>query len=104
MQGDIVKIIDTNKTVVAMYGYDDWGKLTTAESSLTAVGQLNPIRYCGYYYDPETGRFVNADDPALTLVSPTATFDKNLYAYCDNNPVMRADNGGAFWNVQQVQL
>ncbi|MBR6646570.1 MAG: hypothetical protein IKM61_00130 [Eubacteriaceae bacterium] len=76
MQGDIVKIIDTNKTVVATYEYDDWGKLTTAESSLTAVGQLNPFRYRGYYYDsesglyylnsryydPETGRFISAYD------------------------------------------
>jgi len=24
--------------------------------------------------------------------------DKNLYAYCDNNPVIRADRGGDFWN------
>ena len=23
--------------------------------------------------------------------------DKNLFAYCDNNPVTRADNGGEFW-------
>ena len=25
--------------------------------------------------------------------------DKNLYAYCDNNPVMRVDNGGEFWDT-----
>ena len=25
--------------------------------------------------------------------------DKNLYAYCDNNPVMRADNSGEFWHI-----
>ena len=25
--------------------------------------------------------------------------DKNLYAYCDNNPVMRVDNGGQFWGL-----
>ena len=25
--------------------------------------------------------------------------DKNLYAYCDNNPVSRADDGGEFWNI-----
>ncbi len=113
LQGDIVKIIDSNKTVVATYEYDDWGKLLVSEDSLTAVGKLNPFRYRGYYYDtesslyylnsryydPETGRFVNADDPALTLISPTATFDKNLYAYCDNNPVIRSDSGGAFWNI-----
>ena len=23
--------------------------------------------------------------------------DKNLYAYCDNNPVMRVDHSGEFW-------
>ena len=26
-----------------------------------------------------------------------ALTDKNLYAYCDNNPVMRVDHGGEFW-------
>ena len=25
--------------------------------------------------------------------------DKNLYSYCDNNPVMRVDNGGMFWDT-----
>ena len=25
--------------------------------------------------------------------------DKNLFAYCDNNPVMRKDGGGEFWTV-----
>lgn len=24
--------------------------------------------------------------------------DKNLFAYCDNNPIMRADKDGEFWN------
>jgi hypothetical protein len=28
-----------------------------------------------------------------------ALTDKNLFAYCDNNPVMRADNGGEFWHI-----
>ena len=27
-----------------------------------------------------------------------ALTDKNLYAYCDNNPVMRVDGDGEFWN------
>lgn len=26
-----------------------------------------------------------------------ALTDKNLYAYCDNNPVMRVDEDGEFW-------
>ncbi len=25
--------------------------------------------------------------------------DKNLFAYCDNNPVTRADHGGDFWHI-----
>ena len=28
-----------------------------------------------------------------------ALTDKNLYAYCDNNPVMREDNGGYAWEI-----
>lgn len=31
--------------------------------------------------------------------TPMAYTDKNLYAYCDNNPVMRVDNGGEFWDT-----
>ena len=26
-------------------------------------------------------------------------YDKNLYAYCDNNPVIRVDYGGAVWHL-----
>ena len=28
-----------------------------------------------------------------------ANWDKNLFAYCDNNPVNRKDDGGQCWNV-----
>ena len=27
------------------------------------------------------------------------TSDKNLYNYCDNNPIIRKDEEGAFWNI-----
>lgn len=30
-------------------------------------------------------------------ISPMALTDKNLYAYCDNNPVVRMDVSGEFW-------
>ena len=29
----------------------------------------------------------------------TALTDKNLYAYCDNNPVVRKDTGGEYWET-----
>ena len=32
-------------------------------------------------------------------VSPTSLSEKNLYAYCDNNPVVRKDAGGEFWTI-----
>ena len=49
------------------------------------------------YYDPTTGRFVNADDTDTLTATPMGLTDKNLFAYCDNNPVMRADDGGDYW-------
>jgi hypothetical protein len=30
--------------------------------------------------------------------------DKNLFAYCDNNPVMRADYDGEFWQLAGVTI
>ena len=73
----------------------------------------NPFRYRGYYYDtetgfyylnsryydPVTGRLISMDDASVVTASPTALTDKNLFAYCDNNPVMRVDNGGEFWDI-----
>ena len=35
----------------------------------------------------------------MLTATPTALTDKNLYAYCDNNPVNRSDAGGAFWET-----
>jgi RHS repeat-associated protein len=49
------------------------------------------------YYDPEIGRFISADNIDLVLASQTVLTDKNLYAYCDNNPVIRMDEDGYFW-------
>ena len=51
------------------------------------------------YYDPETGRFVNADDTdVLTSSLDVPNQDKNLFAYCDNDPVNRVDYGGDRWS------
>ena len=51
------------------------------------------------YYDPNVGRFLSPDNANLLLASPRALTDKNLYAYCDNNPVMRTDDNGDFWHI-----
>lgn len=46
------------------------------------------------YYDPEIGRFINADG----LVSTgQGVVSNNMFAYCGNNPISRKDPIGQFW-------
>ena len=45
------------------------------------------------YYNPELGRFINADDIECLGADGTLT-GNNLYAYCANNPVNRTDSSG----------
>ena len=35
----------------------------------------------------------------MLTATPMGLTDKNLFAYCDNNPVMREDCDGAFWDI-----
>ena len=73
---DVTQIRSVYGTVVVEYSYDAWGNiLYTSGMYADTLGQENPIRYRGYYYDFETGfyylqsryydpamgRFINAD-------------------------------------------
>ena len=56
LQGDVTGIYDANGQLVVQYAYDAWGKLLSVTGSkASTIGQANPIRYRGYYYDNETG-------------------------------------------------
>ena len=109
--GDVVGLVDSSNKVVVRYQYNSWGKVTSSEdTSGVSLATLNPFRYRKYvydpetglyclgsrYYDPEVGRFVNADDPGTIFAKPQELYNKNLYAYCDNNPVIREDIQGYF--------
>ena len=48
------------------------------------------------YYDPETCRFINADNYEL-ISQLSSTYELNLYTYCGNNPIMRVDETGEGW-------
>ncbi len=111
LQGDITHIYNECGCLVAKYVYDAWGNHVVTVD-VDGIGTLNAFRYRGYYYDTETGlyyvssryydpkvgRFISPDTTDVLTATPGALTDKNLYAYCDNNPVMRVDNGGDFGN------
>lgn len=104
LQGDVIRIIDLAGTEVASYVYDAWGNIKDTKGDPT-VRELNPIRYWGYvydtetslyylqsrYYDPLTGRFLNADVYCDT--GTDTTLSTNMFAYCENNSVNYIDNG-----------
>ena len=94
--------------------YDAWGNVLRSTQIATggsAANNVNPFRYRGYYYDTETqlyylqsryynpqwGRFLNADGYFST---GTGLLGHNMYAYCNNNPVMEYDPSGKFpWHI-----
>ena len=118
LQGDILRLVDGNGKTATEYEYDSWGSLTAVKgengedirNEAGHIGNINPFRYRGYYYDsetgfyylgsryydPEVGRFISADTTDILGASGNL-YDKNLYAYCDNNPVMRKDLDGQCW-------
>ena len=117
--GDIVAIRIRSGAVVAKYEYDAWGNVTVTdaegkeETSAGFIGNKNPIRYRGYYYDMETGfyylqtryydpeicRFINADDYEIVPMLSVIPGMLNFYTYCNNNPIMYTDPTGEFLDV-----
>ena len=61
--GDIVALVNQNGNVVAKYVYDAWGNgkvcsaSGTENTSSSFIGNINPFRYRGYYYDVATGLY-----------------------------------------------
>ena len=82
----------------------------TVNTSSSFIGNINPFRYRGYYYDTETGfyylqtryydpticRFINADNYELVAELSSVAGQLNLYAYANNNPIMLTDETGEF--------
>ena len=114
-QGDITGITDSSGNIIAEYVYNSWGKVLNVLDStgneitdVNNIAHINPLRYRGYYYDselglyylnaryydPETGRFLNADDEERLLDEDNDILDYNLFSYCSNNPVNYSDYDG----------
>ena len=99
-------IVDSNGTEVVKYSYDVWGlpMFATEGSMASTLGKANPFRYRGYvydeetglyylrsrYYNPEWGRFLNAD----VVLGTDDLVSHNVYVYCRNNPIDQIDESG----------
>ena len=115
LQGDVIGLWHQYLGPVCYYAYDAWGKLLSvtdasgnAITDQSHIAHINPIRYRGYYYDtesglyylqsryydPEVGRFINADGYVST---GQGILSYNMFAYCGNEPVNRTDSTGCFW-------
>lgn len=102
-RNDIIAIYDSNNSLVAKYVYDATG---TENNSATFIGNINPFRYRGYYFDiesklyyciaryynPEIGRWMCTD--VLEYLNSNKINGLNLFVYCDNNPVCKVDSTG----------
>ena len=108
--GNILGILDERKSVIVKYKYNAWGEITEIISdSDTDIGELNPFKFKGYYYDhessmyycksryyvPEWCRWLNADNPKYLDFNNVKS--ANLFAYCQNDPILGSDEEGKFW-------
>ena len=115
--GDVTGLVDSSNQVVVRYQYNSWGKVTsTQDTSGVSLATLNPFRYRKYvydpetglyclgsrYYDPEVGRFVNADSIKFAAILGRYYVNRqNLYQYCFNNPIMLNDKFGKWPKVPE---
>ena len=98
--GDVVNLTDSTGEITKSYTYDAFGVEKNIDDSDT-----NAFRYCGEYYDsesgtiylraryynPTTGRFISRDSYAGKKEDPLSL---NLYTYCGNNSLLYFDPSG----------
>lgn len=112
--GDITRLYNSEGSIEATYVYDAYGRVKVINSigeedtNIEFIGNINPFRYRGYYfdietglyylnsryYDPELGRFISPD--TMEYLSPNNINGLNLYCYCNNNPINKYDSTGHF--------
>jgi RHS repeat-associated protein len=112
--GSVITLSNTSGNAVERYEYDVFGQCTvhtgpgndgiwmTSDDPLaTASAKGNPYLFTGRNYDSETGlyyyraRYYKPSIGRFLQTDPIGYADRlNLYAYCQNNPVMNTDPNG----------
>lgn len=91
--GNVVQLLDENGSVTKIYEYDSFGNEVDPDKK-----DENPFRYCGEYFDKETGRVYLRARYYQPTVSRFITRDTytgegddplslHLYTYCENDGV-----------------
>ena len=103
VRGDVIQLLGFDGEVDKTYDYDAYGNELQQNSN-----DSNPFRYCGEYYDTETGfiylraRYYDPMVGRFTTVDPIKD-GLNWYAYCACNPVMFVDSNGLWietiWDI-----
>ena len=93
VHGDTTALLQ-NDSQVGTYEYDEYGNLNGSTGAAD-----NPYRYCGEYFDEETGfiylrnRYYDPKIGRFTSEDP-AKSGINWYVYCENNPLKFVDPWG----------
>ena len=91
VHGDITKLMNTSGEVTRDYQYDGFGNQLPVEEE-AATPDNNPFRYCGEYYDAETGsiylraRYYDTSTGRFLSEDPIKD-GVNWYVYAGNNPI-----------------
>ena len=80
----MIALANSSGAIIKRYKYDSFG----VEEN-PGIFDTNVFRYCGEYYDAETGRFTQQDGWSYAV--PGFLLSLNLYTYCWNNPVSYID-------------
>ena len=108
IQGDVTGLTDTTGELIISYFYTGYGETYTIKHNTeqgNILSAVNPLCYRGYvldtqtklyylqsrYYNPEIGRFINAD---MLVSTGQGLLGNNMFAYCLNNPVNYSDPTG----------
>ena len=108
--GDVVNLTDSTGEITKSYTYDAFGVEKNIDDTDT-----NAFRYCGEYYDsesgtiylraryydPSTGRFISRDSYAGKNSDPLSL---NLYTYCHNNPIYFTIKQGILFGAKSETL
>ncbi len=110
IQGDVMGMVDGDGNLLYTMVYEGYGAgyyFSGGSAAATMLLGTNPLGYRGYvmdagtglyylqsrYYDPEIGRFINADGYTST---GQGLLSNNMFAYCLNNPAAFVDGSGTY--------